>query len=198
MTQGFGGRSTTPMPLLDEGDQLCASLLGIPAELRNIIYTLVLVDGDPVVWDTKANCNIPALLCTCRQIRKEASGIYYTANLFHVNATDLDFTLCFRLCSQANAITMSNVKDQTLRAEVYGTVGTGSWPSVLKACKAVHQTRGRGHPKILYRLDSSIGWRCSSRALELTSRLYDAPWSQVEAALEVFRLSAREESWIWS
>jgi hypothetical protein len=68
------------------------SFFRLAAELRNRIYTYVLVDDilvekgmimvsqDPIFQA----CRPPALLHTCRQVRKEASGIYFSQNAFTV------------------------------------------------------------------------------------------------------------------
>lgn len=62
----------------------------LPAELRNTIYTLVLVTGkETVLCETNDNESFhwqpPALLHACSQLRLEASPIYYAANIFTVN-----------------------------------------------------------------------------------------------------------------
>lgn len=60
-------------PLLDK----------LPAELRNDIYSLVLISGDPIdVEDMKSIHARTALLRTCRQVREEASGLFYGDNTF--------------------------------------------------------------------------------------------------------------------
>jgi len=63
-------------------------LLSIPAEVRNKIYQLSLVNED-VVLDVKilSTPTEPALLATCRQIRHEASSIFYGENTFHTDIT---------------------------------------------------------------------------------------------------------------
>jgi len=56
-------------------------LLGLPPELRNRIYDLVLISKREVlIKDTFS----PPLLRTYRQIEAEASSIYYSQNLFIV------------------------------------------------------------------------------------------------------------------
>jgi len=61
-------------------------LFKIPAEVRNKIYQLSLVK-EGVVLDVKmlSTPTEPALLATCRQIRNEASSIFYGENTFHTD-----------------------------------------------------------------------------------------------------------------
>ena len=68
-----------------------ARLLSLPAELRNCIYEHVLIDREPIsLYFTHPadpiaqSCSGPALLHTCRQIRAEATQMYYSKNLFVV------------------------------------------------------------------------------------------------------------------
>ncbi|KAI7282140.1 hypothetical protein KC345_g3695 [Hortaea werneckii] len=69
-------------------------LMRLSPEMRNRIYREVLVSG-PIVrmTDTYGNgeWSPPALLHTCRRIRREASGIYYSMNSFLFCSAD--FTL---------------------------------------------------------------------------------------------------------
>lgn len=53
-------------------------LLSLPAELREMIYTFALTDDDCV----EPTDGKPALLQANRQVRREASPIYYTLNAF--------------------------------------------------------------------------------------------------------------------
>lgn len=63
-------------------------LLALPAELRNAIYSLVLVEPSDIVISTKHYSQPPALLATCRQVREEASSLYYSLNRFHFMVSD--------------------------------------------------------------------------------------------------------------
>ena len=59
----------------------------LPPELRNRIYRLVLVANEPVnVVESEINC-YTALLKTCRQIRSEASQIFFAENKFRAAFT---------------------------------------------------------------------------------------------------------------
>lgn len=75
------------------------NLLGIPPELRNRIYDFALVSRKRLqVTDGSPALEQPALLRTCRQIRREAIAIYYTDNRFRfiVHAYDGAAMIPFR------------------------------------------------------------------------------------------------------
>lgn len=59
--------------------------LKLPAELRKCIYELALIKQGPITVDRKKRkLGISPLLQTCRQIRAEASAIYFGRNTFKV------------------------------------------------------------------------------------------------------------------
>lgn len=59
------------------------NFMTLPAELQNLIYRFVLHEAETIVIDKKSPPAQPALLQTCRQIRNDASGIYYFVSLKH-------------------------------------------------------------------------------------------------------------------
>lgn len=62
-------------------------LLELPPELRNTIYCLILIDGEPTELNansiTTPNCT--ALLQTCTQIRSEATALFLASNSFQIS-----------------------------------------------------------------------------------------------------------------
>ncbi|KAK5137726.1 hypothetical protein LTR08_007297 [Meristemomyces frigidus] len=57
-------------------------LLALAPELRNRIYHYTLLSDAPIDTNCKDASKEPALLATCHQVRKEATGIYYSENTF--------------------------------------------------------------------------------------------------------------------
>lgn len=57
-------------------------LLTFPAELRDHVFRLALVNGSPIEVYPEEAANKAALLATCKQIRSEALAIYYSENTF--------------------------------------------------------------------------------------------------------------------
>ena len=66
-------------------------LFELSPELRNTIYRLALVSNNTIeVGAADAPPMDPPLLMTCRQIRREARGIYYQENTVNFTALDYD------------------------------------------------------------------------------------------------------------
>ncbi|KAK5115830.1 hypothetical protein LTR85_009424 [Meristemomyces frigidus] len=66
-------------------------LIRLPAELRNHIYELALLRGHPVeikIYDddvlSPVGYDVLALTRTCKQIRHESTGLFYSINEFHI------------------------------------------------------------------------------------------------------------------
>lgn len=69
-----------------------ASFLGIPGELRNLIYRYALLQIS-MIPVSPFNPSQPALLFTSRQVRSEALPIWLTENTFKVDAWDMQLTI---------------------------------------------------------------------------------------------------------
>ena len=54
----------------------------LPGELRNTIYTHILINSYPIDITYPTTAREPGLLTTCRQIRHEVSAMYYSENSF--------------------------------------------------------------------------------------------------------------------
>ncbi|KAK5136595.1 hypothetical protein LTR08_002609 [Meristemomyces frigidus] len=80
-------------------------LFKLPPEIRNNIYTLVLVSSreELIIEHTSS----PALLRTCRQIREEASSVYYGRNTFLITNAE---RLCLSWLFSRPAIMRSHIK----------------------------------------------------------------------------------------
>lgn len=62
-------------------------LMRLPPELRNRIYDLVVIESQPITISIRKRrfgtpMRPPALLHNCRQLRAEASPVYYSSNIF--------------------------------------------------------------------------------------------------------------------
>ena len=79
----------------DEPEQQPCQLLDLPAELREAIYTCIFfnsVNPDELELDIsvdRLNSSQPALLQTCRQLRDEASKLFFATATFYLNIQDL-------------------------------------------------------------------------------------------------------------
>lgn len=61
--------------------QLQSPLLQLPAELRNIVYRYSLIKTGEIRIQLR-DLIPPSILCVCRQIRHEASSIFFSENTF--------------------------------------------------------------------------------------------------------------------
>jgi hypothetical protein len=66
-----------------------SQLLYLAAELRNKIYAYALSEDDRIII-TAESIPEPALLFACKQIRKEAIGIYYDISTFKIEGQPCD------------------------------------------------------------------------------------------------------------
>lgn len=73
------------------GPTKAASLLGLPAELRNQIWRLVLVRIADIDINTEQDTLQPSLLRVSRQIRSETRDIYCQENCIFLNVHNLKF-----------------------------------------------------------------------------------------------------------
>ncbi|KAK4575259.1 hypothetical protein LTR86_001111 [Recurvomyces mirabilis] len=66
-------------------------LLKLPPEIRNYIYHLTLVQAEDIPV-TSTGYERPAILSTCRTIRKEAFKLYYSGNRFACQPPSYDIS----------------------------------------------------------------------------------------------------------
>ncbi|KAK5127348.1 hypothetical protein LTR85_006687 [Meristemomyces frigidus] len=111
-------------------------LLSLPPEMRNRIYRAVLVE-DGIRIEAPNHIPLPpALLQTCRQIRRECRGIFLKENEFMFDINDNDATLYIRWCRHFSAS-----KDVSTTFDIEPSK---NWPNALVWMKAVfhHECTG--------------------------------------------------------
>ncbi|KAK4546620.1 hypothetical protein LTR36_001837 [Oleoguttula mirabilis] len=101
-------------------------LLAAP-ELRNRIYYEVLKSAVPIKLSTEKRPLQPSFLRTCRQIRKEAIGVYYNNNRFEIWVYDY-----------RGAITQSFL--DVFSSQYNGKDRMGSWPLTVKCADELDET----------------------------------------------------------
>jgi len=69
--------------------------LGLPAEIRNLIYSFTLSEQNPVLLLNGSIPQQPSLTRTCKRIRYETLPLYYSINKFHVIIYDYDVKFWF-------------------------------------------------------------------------------------------------------
>lgn len=163
-------------------DSNSSPLLSLPAELRNRIYCETFDNGAAV----KVISTIfpePALLRVNKQIRKEASTIFYSERTFetHQNNCCSDAVMsCEKKTRAVNAKYGIQMKTQS--------VGSGGphWQNFLITLRRVHNGDG---PVPTKKPDTSMPATTSLclAMLELARDLQDVSWSRVEQILKGLR-----------
>ncbi|KAK4613901.1 hypothetical protein CLAFUW4_09311 [Fulvia fulva] len=108
-------------------------LLELPAELRNKIYRYSICEKDGIEVP-RTGREQPGLTRTCKQIRKEATAIYYLENIFLVDAPGFDRYTCERIERQARAHVNIGKLDFLIDTEAYSY----SWSELVKWLKLYH------------------------------------------------------------
>lgn len=115
-------------------------LLGLPAELRNLIYEYCVTSDESVLLP--ATCEPPGELPTvqppvtkvCRQIRQEALPLFYECNKFEAFILGCDFRHLIRYAEFIGPEACENIGDVTLLLGQYWGMeigcGTGLWDLV--------------------------------------------------------------------
>ena len=70
----------------------------IPAELRNIVYHHLLPTSAAIFYGYSGKFKPPPVLQVCRQIREEASAIYYAENVITAFVNGFDSDIIFKVC----------------------------------------------------------------------------------------------------
>ena len=160
-----------------------STLLGLPGELRNHIYTYVLVDEDRIIID-RSRFVQPGLLRSCRQIREEARSIYYLNNAFGTSVRDLDPYNLIAFKRQAGNFgprTKTEIVIYTWPPEQ----GQLAWSNLMKWLEAYHNGRApglRGKQE-----ERSIRRRVVARAFDVIDTAERLPWEQAVKVLGVYR-----------
>lgn len=159
--------------------------MGLAGELRNRIYYLALAEPQTTIINSLKHTQ-PGLLQTCKQIRNEASSIYYGENCFALEIWDLKFTA-----------QMEHEFREWIRQR--GNKNTGNFGYFSRQnfkawLKLAYQREAKS-----FRLTSSKfpAYDCTSVAFELDRACYRAgvTWEATAEVLEVFK-ERLAERWI--
>lgn len=185
----------------DHANQTLALLFDLPAELRNDIYRSCLTDASRFSIKLDDSFKIPDLLQVSRQIRSEASSIFFLENMFAVDFSDFN-------CSIYRAFTK-----QPLVAEILNDRRTGHvvmypavphennmvWKNLLEWLKLSHDDVWAPRPfatNFLQRRD------VAAHAFDIVARMRGKlPWVQIEEVLEVYKRAVEQVAygkWKWT
>ena len=115
-------------------------LLELPAELRNSIYRFALVEGTIPVLSQAVLPTVPPLLSDNKQIRREATSIYFEDNTFRLEVNDFDASNVTKFCSAALVRQQKCVMIEAAIAEP----GGGSWANLKTWLRAFYDQNSHG------------------------------------------------------
>lgn len=167
-----------------------SALLSLPPEMRNRIYRFALLHENDILTQTGSKPPAdPAILRTCRQLRNEASGIYYQENdiVFEVESYDIDTYV--RWTERSIHRRKANVK--------FRMSAPPNWANLLRWLKAFYDNAW------MLRLPPQGGRVCPEPAgflFDIAEEMQvgmGCTWGEVKRVLEFARgaLAAVDEDW---
>lgn len=170
-------------------------LLELPAELRNSIYRYVLLgywknwmedQTRPIVDIEDHDFEQPSLLRTCRQIRSEASPIYYLQTHFYLTIHNFDPEIVHRLHRQMVRYwsNSDNQLQNKFKHRCLVTSGPGFGWNNLMAWLKLYYDGEVSYPKLC-----DCGWDdeicCAAQhAFVMVKKLASSPWEVVKTLQE--------------
>ncbi|KAK4958795.1 hypothetical protein LTR10_003591 [Elasticomyces elasticus] len=161
-------------------DTQTSAFLALPPELRNRIYELALLQGHTIL--VHKQLRIPSLLQVSRQVKKEASGIWYEGNRLRHNILDCDAGLLQKFNDHCDIIDMKS-------PEELGIYETPNWPNLIEWCKGVHAGYSESLPHDEGEDFNEVETVISS-AHDIAIEAKDQPWEKCEALLKILRRTA--------
>lgn len=185
----------SPSSATDDTGQGESRLFVLAAELRNRIYELVLVE-DEKIWFNKKNFKQPGLLCVNRQIRSEASPIYYHLNTFNVDCMNFDSTSLKLLYRQNKKwVKKSALKESENINFFFQDQQKANWNNVMEWMRDFHAREvfvAPGDVEVCLASGHAI-----TQMLNVVERLRGLPWTKVKYVLECMKhvSELRKMSW---
>ncbi|KAK4503840.1 hypothetical protein PRZ48_004755 [Zasmidium cellare] len=159
------------------------SFLDLPAELRNDIYELALVNDTRIV--VTRYLKEPNLLLTTHQIRAEARKIWYLRNTFILSIRDCDASVAnaFQRHIQQFEVRKGGVKETGVKVR-FAISGRKRWANLVKWCHEIHQHRLQfiAQKPDLDRMESVV-----AAAHGIVQACGDSGWERCLAALNAMR-----------
>ena len=158
--------------------------LQLPAELRNTIYELALVEQSPIPVDKEVNRlngfpDEPSLLRLCSSIRNEAIGIWLKSNEFAFTVTDCDADVLNRWAAYCDSFGFGDIKISIILEH---TSYFDSWHNLLHWCRAIFQ--GKGARMVAWNDDMNQYERAVSNAHWITLKTFCRTWQYCEENLK--------------
>ena len=168
------------------------SLLKIPAELRNEIYRLVLISDEQI--EIKDIYKEPALLSTCRQIRKEATPILYLGNSWVIDLPDWNFAFYDAFYISVHRKVLESWK---MKVAWTNNGSLNDKAGLLRFIKFLHENQhypGIRYEPSKYSLESAVTGAC-----EIARSMRKQPWEEISSVLEIYldEVVKGKNGWEW-
>jgi hypothetical protein len=183
-------------------------LLKLPPELRNRIYEYAL-RFDNGICEVNETVGIPesALLLTCKEIRQEAIGIFYSANKVHVELES--FSPAMPILIEKKMCALHKQYGYKIEINSLSTRGPRNWRNLMSWLKTVHGPQRS--PFGILGVSSMLENQPYSQQADLTAKemamlaglfqvasmTTDLPWDEVEKALNILRYGVVQYSSEW-
>lgn len=165
------------------------SLMGLPPELRNLIWRFALLSDDPIEL-APGHARQPALLHVSVQVTRESMPIFLLENKFITAIADLKM----RVPREHWLNTRVPTHQRT-----YRLWGYPSWKDLKLWLKRVHSGE---YGAFVVLTDGEPCWQAVRHAFEIVFRLAEVEWAVVDKVLEDYKLGSESGGggwhWIWA
>jgi hypothetical protein len=174
---------------------LRANFLTIPGELRNKIYRLALIsDGKIVV--AKGQFVEPRLLRTCRQIRTEATKIYYLENEWTIDYPNWEYSIAEAFVNHVQIVQEFDFAQMKTYWRNSGSYKNRA--NLLELAKVLHEGK-RGLRWLCAGENPSVLISATMGVNEIAKAMKESPWDQVERVLGFYlqQVPKQTSGWSW-
>ncbi|KAK4944981.1 hypothetical protein LTR10_015658 [Elasticomyces elasticus] len=192
--------STTHQP-----DALMSGIFGLPAELRNRIWSLAVVD----TYENTARIpspRLPGILRVCKQTRTEEIGFWLFDSHYILRFRDFDFSWMhttfdpgmFTVMQSAYRLGAFDGRTNYSISDKVGHHGIPHWQNLLKSVKAMHESSHTWPPlKPAQVRGASSEMKVAVAAYHMVKSMESKPWAEVEENLENWHvaIAATDARW---
>lgn len=158
-------------------------LLNLPAELRNSIYRLVLLEQNPIT--VTRTLQTPGLTQTCQQIRRETIKPWIMENEFRFDILHCDTTLLTKWQCRVPRMNFDTAADE-ITIHTYIRPST-NWANVLNSCIMIWSDNGRVSHTLGRNREAAGAVICAAEKIAVQFR--DRPWAECSRALASLRIA---------
>ena len=169
----------------------------LPGELRNRIYRLVLIQNKSIKI-SKGNFTEAPLLSVCRQIREEATSIFFFENEWSLDLKDWDHSFRFAFLDHIKA--RLGIDDDADIDWVWRNSGDMyNKTNLLRFIKMLHENQSV--PGFCYMADHySPATAALTGAFEIAKRMKKCSWKDIERVLDIYlhEVAKKKSGWTWT